>query len=168
MTEKILVLIRHAKSSWAHPELSDFERPLNKRGKRDAPFMGRQLKKRGLMPDLFLASPAKRAKLTAKAIATELGLDQQSVVFDENIYHAGQNEMVHIIQQTDASHDVLFLVGHNFTITDVASLLAAQNFENVPTTGMVGIAFTSTWDNVGKEKGKLLFFDYPKLHKETQ
>ena len=78
---KTLYLVRHAKSSWKHPELSDFERPLNKRGKNDAPFMGKLLFKKGINPELLISSPAKRASSTAKIIASELNYDKEKISF---------------------------------------------------------------------------------------
>ncbi len=85
---KHLFLIRHAKSSWDHAELSDFDRPLNKRGKRDAPMMGRRLAKRGVNPDLILSSPAKRALKTARIIGSEIGSPKGDIHTDKRIYEA--------------------------------------------------------------------------------
>ena len=76
---KTIILVRHAKSSWKDPGLDDFDRPLNKRGKRNAPFMGGKLKKRDILPDLVLSSPAKRAKKTAIAVAKALGYPKKEI-----------------------------------------------------------------------------------------
>ncbi|MDQ1339890.1 MAG: phosphohistidine phosphatase, partial [Campylobacterota bacterium] len=84
---KKLYIIRHAKSSWGDAELNDFERPLNKRGKSNAPMMGERLKKKGVMPDIIISSLAKRAKSTAEMIAKEVGYEKK-VLFDENIYES--------------------------------------------------------------------------------
>jgi phosphohistidine phosphatase len=79
-----LYLVRHAKSSWKQPELSDFERPLNKRGKNDAPFMGRLLSDKGINPDLLISSPAKRARITARLIASEINFPKEEINYFSN------------------------------------------------------------------------------------
>ena len=78
---KTIILVRHAKSSWKNPRLDDFERPLNKRGRRDAPLMGEKLKERQILPDLILASPAKRARKTADLIAKAIGYPRKNIQF---------------------------------------------------------------------------------------
>ncbi len=83
---KTLYLVRHAKSSWEQPELSDLERPLNKRGKKDAPFMGSLLKKKNEIPELIISSPAKRASSTAKRFAEELGIKKEDIKTEKDLY----------------------------------------------------------------------------------
>ena len=85
---KNLLLIRHAKSSWDDPLLSDQERPLNKRGKRDAPAMGLMLKEKGLHPDLILSSPAKRALKTAKLIAEAIDYPKKQCRHSQAVFGA--------------------------------------------------------------------------------
>lgn len=165
--QKLLVLIRHAKSSWADPTLSDFERPLNKRGKRDVPVMGKRLKKRGVMPDLFLSSPAKRARKTARKIGKALGMNKGEIVLDQTLYHASDHEMLEIIRSTSNTVDTIFIVGHNFTLTDIACDLADIDIDNIPTCGMVGICFTGRWKDIEYGDGNLQFFDYPKKRADT-
>lgn len=160
--KKLLVLIRHAKSSWANPELADFDRPLNKRGKRNAPVMGKRLDKLELFPDLFLSSPAKRARKTARKIAGSMGFAKKIVQYDPNLYHASEQEMLHIIRGTAKKVDTLFIVGHNFTLTDLACELAGVEIENIPTCGIVGIEFSRSWEKIRYGSGTLQFFDYPK------
>jgi len=89
---KTLYLARHAKSSWKHPELSDIERPLNKRGKRDAPYIGNLLKEKGVKPDIVISSPAVRAKKTALAIAEIIEYPKSKIIIDENIYESSSSE----------------------------------------------------------------------------
>jgi phosphohistidine phosphatase len=83
---KKLYLVRHAKSSWEDSSLDDIDRPLNGRGKNNAPEMGERLKKQGILPDLLISSPAKRAMSTAKKIAERVGYSKKEILIDENLY----------------------------------------------------------------------------------
>ena len=164
---KRLYLIRHAKSSWDTPGLDDIERPLNKRGKRDAPFMGGRLKHYSVQPDLIYSSPAKRALSTAKIIADCIGYPKERILQKAGIYSSEMNRLLVLIQETDSAVDTLFLVGHNYVLTDFAEYLTSESLGNVPTCGIVGVAFTITsWHEVGGARGEMLFFDYPKKHTE--
>lgn len=162
MENKLLVLIRHAKSSWSNQELSDYDRPLNKRGKRDAPFMGEQLRKRHLTPGLFLSSSAKRAKKTAKHVAGAINYPLDKIVFRRDLYLADEDTIFEVISKVDENVDVLFLVGHNYGLTDIAESLSGVDIENVPTAGIVGLEIGESWKHLRYGKAKLKFFDYPK------
>lgn len=164
MNIKTLVLIRHAKSSWSNIELDDFDRPLNKRGKRDAPFMGEQLHSRNLVPDVFVSSSAKRAKKTAKIVANAIKFSKKDILFDERIYYADEYELFSILKSSDEKISTLFIVGHNYTLTDFANSLSNYNYVNIPTSGMVGMQFKGKWEDIKYGDGKKLFFDFPKLH----
>jgi len=163
---KTLYLIRHAKSSWSNPHLADFDRGLNNRGKRDAPFMGTRLAKYGIRPDCILASSAKRARKTAKIIADKVGYPRKKIEFDEDIYHAHSvKELLEILKKVPDKNGSLFLVGHNHTITEFAGRLIDRTIHNIPTTGIVAMTFpVKRWSRVAFGKGKLKFFDYPKKH----
>ncbi|SHO50534.1 SixA phosphatase family protein [Desulfopila aestuarii] len=162
---KHLYLIRHAKSSWDNPGLTDAERPLNKRGKRDAPFMGKLLKEQGIMPDLICASPAKRAKQTAKIIAESIGFPTQDIRLLDDIYTSDLNLLLQVVQQIEDTVANLFLVGHNYVLTDLAESLTSEVLGNIPTCGIVSIAFNvASWSEVTGGRGEMLFFDYPKKH----
>lgn len=161
---KTLYLIRHAKSSWKHDYLADFDRPLNKRGKHDAPLMGRRLKQHG-MPGLFLSSPAKRAIRTAEVIANETGYPPEQIRTDEAIYLAGEKSLLKIICRVEDRFDSIALFGHNPGFTLLANLLSNESVENIPTCGIFCIGFNiDTWREVAAGKGKMIFFDYPKRH----
>ena len=165
---KTLYLIRHAKSSWSDPTLRDFERPLNKRGKRDAPFMAEQLKRKGVVPDLIISSPAVRAKKTANQFAKTLGYPKKEIDFKPAIYDAEEDDLLAILQAIQASHHSVLLFGHNPEFTEVANLLANIQINNVPTTGIVAIQFeVKEWNQLEFGMGKLLFFDYPKKYKQN-
>lgn len=162
MGRKLLVLIRHAKSSWSDQSLSDYERPLNKRGKHDAPFMGQLLRQKGVQPDLFLSSSAKRARKTAKHIAAAIEYPFESIVFNRELYLAGEEKLFDVVAKTDDAVETLFLVGHNYGLTDLADSLTSADIENVPTAGIVGIEIGDSWKDIHPGKATLQFFDYPK------
>lgn len=160
---KTLILIRHAKSSWGHPELRDFERPLNNRGLREAPEMGRRLRARDMKPDLILSSPAQRAVHTAELIAESLDYPAQKIHLEQKIYEASTGELVNIIRTVENQHNSLFLIGHNPAITYLSEHITGRLIENMPTCGISCIAFSKqSWNEVDRGAGNLVFFDYPK------
>ena len=167
-TMKTLYLIRHAKSSWKFPELDDFDRPLNKRGKHDAPMMGKRLQQQGILPDLIISSPAKRAKKIAQAIARAVGFTPSAIQYDRTVYEASAEGLLAIVRGTDDQGATLMLVGHNPELTALANRLTTHYIDNVVTSGVVAMAFpTDRWAEVGEDsKGQFLWYDYPKLIKE--
>ncbi len=94
---KTLYLARHGKSSWKYPTLDDFERPLNKRGRKNAPFMGKILKELDADAELILSSPAIRASMTARLMAYQLDYPLENIVYREAIYHAGEEALLDVI-----------------------------------------------------------------------
>ncbi|MBU1659071.1 CHAD domain-containing protein [bacterium] len=161
---KKLYIIRHAKSSWKESSLDDFERPLNKRGKADAPLMGSKLKEKRVMPDLILSSPALRAKTTAEIITKKIEFEKE-IVFDENIYESSVNELHKIVSEIDDENRVVFLFGHNPSLNELAQKYINLN-ENIPTCGIVEIEFDcDSWTDISAKNARLLSFDYPKKEK---
>jgi phosphohistidine phosphatase len=159
---KCLTLLRHAKSSWDDPELSDSDRPLNKRGRRDAPLMGRRLAERSFQPDLLLVSPACRARLTAEAVAGQLAIDGDSLTFDERIYEATVDELVGLVRSIAEDRRNVLLVGHNPGITDMANYLIGGRLENIPTCGVFSVELEiPSWRQLDRGCARLLFYDYP-------
>ena len=155
-------MIRHAKSSWAEPDLGDFERPLNRRGERDAPQMGRRFAAVEPLADRLLASPALRAKRTALLIAREAGLCER-LHFERALYLASPGEMLGLAQEQGDDVQHLALVAHNPGTTALANLLADANIQNVPTCGIVRIELDiEHWRDAAPGRGRLLDFDYPK------
>ncbi|OEU73403.1 MAG: phosphohistidine phosphatase [Desulfuromonadales bacterium C00003068] len=161
--KKRLTLIRHAKSSWNNPELKDFDRPLNKRGKHDAPLMGNRLAKLDLAIDLLLVSTAKRTRLTAEAIVEQLGIDTEQITFDERIYLASLSELTSLLRAIADSHQNVLLIGHNPGITDLANYLVGGRLENIPTCGVFSVEIQiPSWKQLDRAAAKLVFYDYPK------
>lgn len=159
---KTLLLIRHAKSSWKDISLSDRERPLNKRGKRDAPAMGRQLKLRGLEPDLIISSPAVRAHKTARKIAKAVGYDPDRILMSETIYMAGVDGLLEVLQNLDEKARRVYLIGHNPDLTDTANRLTGAAIDNIPTCGVVSVKFPcDTWRECARTQGRVTLFIRP-------
>lgn len=163
---KTLYVVRHAKSSWDDTNLPDFERPLNERGKRDAPRMGKRLKEKSIHPELMLSSPANRALSTCKRIADALGYANDKIKTDRALYHADEEEILTVVRSISDKYSVLMLFGHNPGLTDFINSFSrdeAMNINNLPTCGVV--AFTidvESWEMVDFGKGNFIFFDFPK------
>ena len=159
---KTLILLRHAKSSWDFPDLSDHDRPLNNRGKKDAPLMAEVLKKKNIAIDLIISSTSKRTMETAKVFANTLNL---KIIEDRNLYLASEPEIKRIVKEIDDYYDSIILVGHNPGMTNLINLVSNTGIDNLPTTGMIGIPVKDTWNNFGSEKCEILFFEFPKKNK---
>jgi len=162
---KKLFLIRHAKSSWGKNGLSDFERPLNKRGLRDAPFMGKLLKKENVKPDIIYSSAATRAITTAEIFADELDYKKKKIILDGNIYEAGIKELESIVQNTADDNSTILLFGHNPVLTFYANHLGDKFIDNMPSCSVVGIELDiNSWKEVERNTGKIFLFEYPKKY----
>ena len=160
---KTLTLIRHAKSSWKNMGLADYDRPLNKRGKRDAPMMGRRLAERGFDTGLMMTSPAARAVATAEAIAEEIEYPLTEIVANERLYGADQFELLEVIRGIDDSLDEVVLVGHNPGLTDLVDYLSAHPIGNVPTCGIVELVLdVDSWALIDRTRPTNVDFDYPR------
>lgn len=160
---KTLYLSRHAKSSWNNANMSDHARPLNDRGERDAPEMGKRLLKRKPEPTIIISSSAVRAQTTATILAEAIGYSTSDITIDERLYGAEPNNVISIIHELDDAIDCAMLVGHNPTFTDLINMLGGSQIDNVPTCGMAVLMFpTDAWSKIGQVQGELLDFDYPK------
>lgn len=161
-----LFLCRHAKSSWSEPGLADKERPLNERGKNDAPLMGNILKNKQEFPDLIISSPAKRALKTAKIIAEKLDYKTKNIEVNKNLYMAGINEFIDVISHINKDHKNVMLFSHNYGITDFANYISNSDIQNISTCGIVKISFViKNWQEIQNTKGNLQYFIYPKMFK---
>ena len=162
---KILLVVRHAKSSWDIGILTDFERPLNDRGKKDAPVMAKRLIDRNIKIDAFVSSPAKRAKKTAELFCEAYGKNEDSIEFISMLYHAAVNDFYQVIEKLDESLDTVAIFSHNPGITEfVNTLTDFVKIDNMPTCGVYAIKIHSKkWTDFKKAKKEFLFFDYPKI-----
>lgn len=161
---KTLYIARHAKSSWKEPELADIDRPLNKRGKKNAPFMGTILKEKGVLPDLIVTSPAKRAKKTCFEIADKIGYKKSKIEIADEIYEASTRELIQMIREYDDKYESVMMFGHNPSFTMLNNQLSDRYIDNIPTCGISAITFNSGWKDVSEGSGKSEFFIYPKLY----
>jgi len=160
---KTLILVRHAKSSWDDPSISDFDRPLNDRGKKDAPEMAERLKDKGLKIDLFVSSPAKRARKTARVFAKEFNVEKEEIKLLEDLYMASPSVFSVIVEGLDDKADTVALFSHNPGITEYASSLTNVRIDNMPTCSVFAVqADTGEWSGFEKAEKHFLFFDYPK------
>ncbi len=168
---KKLYIIRHAKSSWDYPSLSDFDRPLNDRGKRDAPRMAKRLKEKRLTPDMVISSPAVRALDTCKIMCEVLGFDRKKIIEHKSLYHASEEQILSVVRQIKDrkgdKEEIVLLFGHNPGLTEFANRLSDENIANIPTAGMVAAELNiDKWSQANWGCGKLLFFDFPKNKRE--
>lgn len=163
---KQLLLVRHGKSDWGNTDLKDFDRPLNKRGKENAPEMAERLKERGFTFDLMVSSPAKRAKSTAKFFAKAYQVD--NIQYEDSIYEANINTLLKVVNNLNDAADTVIMFGHNPGFTDLANELSDADIYNIPTAGMVLMSFPfDSWKMVSRGTGELVFFDYPKNSDEV-
>jgi phosphohistidine phosphatase len=161
---KKLYIIRHAKSSWDSDAKSDFNRPLNKRGKRDAPMMGEVLKKLAVMPDIILSSSAKRTTMTALIVAEKIGYDKE-IVFEDELYLASDSEIYNQIKRVDDDKDSVFIIAHNPGVTNFINRFSDDYISNLPTCGIFAMEFdVDSFKDIKPRSGKKLFFEYPKKY----
>ncbi|WP_207422693.1 SixA phosphatase family protein [Desertivirga brevis] len=160
---KKLLLIRHAKSDWNDPKLSDFDRPLNNRGHKNAPEMAERLLQKHIVPEHLVSSPAKRAYTTAKYFAKTFNIDKEQIEKIEGIYEASANDLLKIVNQLDNTKDFIALFGHNPGITNLAVGLSGSYISNIPTCGLILIEFPfDDWAMISYDTGKELLYDFPK------
>ena len=160
---KTLVIIRHGKSSWDHPDLKDYHRPLKQRGVDNAFSIASELIKLGVEPNLFLSSPAVRALDTAIIIATNMAYPLDKIATNGNIYEASVHELLDVISEVDDQHETVFLFGHNPGFTSLVNRLQEEQLYNLPTCGAVGIQLPiDDWGEIKSAKGKQLFKLIPK------
>ncbi len=162
---KTLYLVRHAKSSWSDPDVRDHDRPLNKRGNRDAPFMGKLLFDKKIKVDLLISSSAVRALQTAKYIASEFNLKKNDIQIDERLYHPSTLDFLKVINEIDNSCKNVMLFSHNPGITEFANFVSTNDFTNIPTCGIVCLDFDiHDWRDLSNHRGATIFYEYPKKY----
>ena len=164
---KTLLLLRHAKSDWDDPSLQDFDRPLAARGERDAPQIGKALRKRGPLPDLIISSPAARAKATVKAVVKS-GKVKTEIQYNEAIYGASPAELENLINRLPDDSSCAMLVGHNPGFEDLVGRLSGSH-ERMPTAALACLEFqVNGWSEIGEQEGKLVWLLTPKQLKSKK
>ncbi|MEY3369243.1 MAG: hypothetical protein RI973_2398 [Bacteroidota bacterium] len=162
---KTLCLIRHAKSSWDHPELEDIHRPLNDRGLHDAPFMANMLKARGLQPDAIVSSPAVRAMATALFFKTVLEVKDSNVLVRDAIYEAMPATILHLVRNFSDDFSTVLLFGHNPTLNSVVNMFSEEYISNLPTCGIFLIqAEIGSWADFNQKMPCSCNLYYPRLY----
>jgi phosphohistidine phosphatase len=162
-----LLLMRHAKSSWDEAGLKDFDRPLSKRGRRDAPKMGSFLKNSGYRPDLIISSPAKRAMETTKLVAKSAGVEENTIEWNDDFYFSSVNSYIDSVNRADSAIEILMLVGHNPLMEDLMDLFITGHDSGsfiFPTAAIACIEVQSrSWENVKLGSNALKWFVIPKI-----
>jgi phosphohistidine phosphatase len=162
---KTLLIIRHAKSSWGLASLNDFDRPLNERGKKDAPVMAQRMLDRKIVPEAFIASPAKRAKKTAELFCNTYHKPINDIVFVSALYHAGVEVFFEVTEQLSDELNCVAIFSHNPGITEFVNELTDYKIDNMPTCSIFAVTVnTAKWKDFKKAKKEFLLFDFPKEH----
>ncbi|MGB5164903.1 MAG: histidine phosphatase family protein [Woeseiaceae bacterium] len=160
---KTLTLLRHAKSSWRNTGLADRDRPLNKRGEKDAPDMGRRIGAAGVRPSLILSSPAVRAWSTAKIVADVLNYPTEFLQRENQLYLASLDDLLDVVVQQDEGFNNLMIVAHNPGLTDFANFLSPGLTNNLPTAGVVSVTIDrDSWNLFERPATELVYHDWPK------
>lgn len=163
---KNLYLIRHAKSDWSDASKSDFDRGLNKRGEKAILTMANALKEKKVIPDIILSSSAKRAKLTAKGLAKEIGYSGK-IKYIDALYMAESETIQTLIKEVNDKHHTLFMIGHNPETTELSNMIIDDYIDNIPTLGIVALKLPiDHWKKFKLGQGKIEFFIYPKMFKQ--
>jgi phosphohistidine phosphatase len=166
---KRIALLRHAKSAYTDPSLADHDRPLNKRGERDAPVMARRLTDSGWRPSMILTSTARRTRQTARIIAREIGYPIEFIQSEPELYLSSPATILEIVSQQDNRLNEIVVCAHNPGITHLANALCGTTIENVPTCGLVLVdADIDDWKEIRNARCTLRNFDYPKKEPSSE
>lgn len=160
--EKILVIVRHGKSSWDYPGVSDIDRQLKERGIKDAYDMASRVQKKAFRPECILSSPALRALHTAIIFSRVLEFPADEIIINQDIYLSEADRILSVINETDDSLNSLMIFGHNPGFTELVNYLTELEIDNLPTSGVVIIRFnTDRWKGISRKCHSVEYFDYP-------
>ncbi len=160
---KQLLIIRHAKSSWDFSTLTDFDRPLNERGHRDAPVMAKRLLDKQIKIDAFISSTAKRAFTTATYFAEAYGSEEKDIIKIPELYHAAPPTFYDVISRVAEKLDTIAIFSHNPGITDFVNELTNTRIDNLPTCSVFAVKIDiDNWKYFKKAGKEFWLFDYPK------
>jgi phosphohistidine phosphatase len=165
MSQKILHIVRHGKSSWDYENLSDIDRPLSQRGIDNAYFMAKKLADRNVVPDRFITSPANRALYTAVIFARVMKFPYDRIQISDDIYTGYTDDLIDLVRNLDNSLSQVLIFGHNPAFTSLANQLMNNYIDNIPTAGIVSLTYDiESWDQIEKTAPAKDFFDYPKRY----
>ncbi len=160
---KQLFIIRHAKSSWNYTSLNDFDRPLNERGKHDAPLIAKRLLQKEITVDAFVSSTANRALTTATYFAETFGINKKNIIQIEELYHAPASLFYTVIKNLNNQFSSVALFSHNPGITEFVNQLTEVRLDHMPTCGVFAIECKiKSWKDFSSSNNQFWFFDYPK------
>jgi len=163
-----LLILRHAKSDWDSGASADFDRPLNRRGKRDAPKVGAWLYREGLVPDYVISSPAERARQTAVKVCKSMELSKKSIVWEPAIYEADLEELLAVLSHCPSNFATILVVGHNPGLEDLLRYLAgddikvAKDGKLLPTASIARLEMPDAWDKLEPGCSQLISITRPK------
>lgn len=163
-----LLILRHAKSAWDTAVVSDFDRPLNKRGKQDAPRVGGWLRQQALVPDVVVSSPAKRARKTTTKVCRELGIPKQEIWWEPRIYGATVETLVRVLSDCRADAKVVLLVGHNPGLENLLEYLCGPDLslpedgKLLPTATLARLSIAAQWKELQPNCATLLSITRPR------
>jgi phosphohistidine phosphatase len=160
---KILYIVRHAKSGWDNPDLSDFERPLTARGRRNANSMSALISEQNDPPTLIVSSSALRAVTTARIFSENLGLPLESMVITNALYEATTRDTLDVVHAIDDAVDSAMVVGHNPTQTAFVNFLSDKLIDEMPTCAVAKLRFADAkrWNDITQKSGTLVLFEFP-------
>jgi phosphohistidine phosphatase len=163
---KTLIIVRHAKSSWANADQTDFERPLNDRGNRDAPEMAKRLLDKKININHLVSSTAKRAMQTCVHFSKILNIAKDEIQKEEILYHSSSETIHYVVGKINNDYDTVTVFCHNPGITDfVNTLLEEVKIDDMPTCGVFAVkADIADWKEFYSAEKEFMFFDYPKLN----
>lgn len=160
---KTLLIVRHGKSSWDEPDLSDRDRPLKERGISDARKMSALLLEQKIVPELVISSPAKRARQTAELFCETLGIPAGDIDIEEKLYFQGEGVIVDVVRDLDDRFNTVMITGHNPDFTDLANHFMSQSLYNLPTAGIVKLQFDcKSWIEISRSNLKNDICLFPK------
>ena len=159
-----VLFIRHAKSSWDNPSMNDFDRPLNERGKKDAPVMAEYLLAKMVTIDSFISSPAKRARKTAILIAKQFGVAEEAIQLRSELYLPDESAFLKVIEAVSDKLSHIAIFSHNPGITHFVNTLTTQiRVDDIPTCGIFAIKTNAkSWKDFKNSEKEFWFFEYPK------
>ena len=158
---KNLIVVRHCKSSWKDPSLSDFDRPLNKRGNIDGELMSNYLKEKEKKIDKLILSTSIRTRLTSKYFIEKIHFN--SISYLDELYHASYSEIIKIISKIENNFNNIMVIGHNPGLTELINHFTDMRIYNIPTTGIIKVEFKEAkWSKITENKGKIVYKKFPK------
>jgi len=162
-----LMILRHAKSDWDNNALTDFDRPLAARGKKDAPRMGAWLREQGLIPDYVVSSPAKRAKQTVRKVCEELGIADTAINWEPSIYEASRYALGQVLAGCPAQAQRVLLVGHNPGLENLLAFLCdsvpqSTDGKLLPTATVAQLAMPDDWSQLEPSTAQLIKLTRPR------